>query len=178
MHECLPLKTQRLIIRQFREDDACAFFRWRNNAVVARYTLWNYPYEMSEAEAFCIEQAALTCFPNADWCQLMIEETATGEAIGDIGLGICVEGDAILTLGYSMHPNSWGKGLMYEALSELLPILASVLGFSQIKGIVDARNPASSKLLARLGFVAGPLVERASFVKGEWCDEYEFTLTL
>ncbi|MEX0299593.1 MAG: GNAT family N-acetyltransferase, partial [Kordiimonas sp.] len=144
MHKCLPLKTKRLIIRQFRVEDAVAFYRWRDNATVARYTLWDYPYEMSEAEAFCIEQAGLTCFPSVDWCQLMIEEAATGEAIGDIGLGIRVDGNDTLTLGYSLHPDSWGKGVMYEALSELLPILTSALSVKKVKGIVDARNLASS----------------------------------
>ena len=67
---------------------------------------------------------------------------------------------------------------MYEALSRLIPSLHKALSLKCIKATIDARNPASGKLLERLGFEAGPLVKQAAFVKGEWCDEYDYELSL
>lgn len=178
MHACLPLETNRLMLRQFQRDDVEAFYSWRDSADVARYTLWDYPYSFNEASAFCEEQAELRSFPSRGWCQLMIEHRVSGKGIGDIGLGIRVDGVNTLTLGYSLHPDYWRQGLMYEALETLLPVLSKVLGFQLIKAVIDVRNPASGKLLERLGFQAGPIIEHASLVKGEWCDELEYLLRL
>ncbi|WP_155895805.1 GNAT family N-acetyltransferase [Kordiimonas gwangyangensis] len=44
MTDILPIETDRLIIRAFRESDAEAFHSWRNDPVVVRYTLWDFPY--------------------------------------------------------------------------------------------------------------------------------------
>jgi len=51
MIDILPISTDRLTLRAFREDDAVAFHGWRNDAEGARYTLWDYPYDMERARA-------------------------------------------------------------------------------------------------------------------------------
>lgn len=174
MHTCLPIESKRLLIRQFRAGDAADFHSWRDNADVARYMLWDYPYPHEEAEKFCKQQAALESLPIGQWCQLMIELREGGKPIGDIGLGLDVDGDGAIELGYSLLPEYWGKGLMPEAIQAVLPAVAAATGLATVKATVDARNPASDAVLRRLGFECGPLMKRAAFVKGEWCDEYHY----
>ena len=174
MIDALPIETDRLIIRQFRADDAAAFHSWRNDAEVARYTLWGYPYSVAEAEAFCQEQAAFDAFPIGNWCQLFIEEHATGLPVGDIGLGLNTKDDGVLEVGYSIRRDHWGKGYATEAVGAAIDKVARVIGASQIKAEIDARNPASGKVLKKLGFKAGPVHERRTLVKGEWCDEIDY----
>jgi len=171
-----PISTDRLIVRRFRADDAAAFHGWRNDAEVARYTLWDFPYPMAEAEAFCREQAAFEAFPIGGWCQIMIEEKASGLAIGDIGLGLRLEDKDSLTVGYSLHRPYWGQGLMFEALKAILPVVAAEIDAVILKAEIDIRNAASGRVLEKLGFNRGPLKEKASFVKDEWCDEYDYHL--
>lgn len=172
----LPIEAERLIIRRFTETDAQAFLSWRADEEVARYTLWAFPYPKSEAEAFCREQSGYTEFPIGRWVQVFIEERETGAPVGDIGLGLDVDGDGVLEIGYSIHRDHWGKGYATEAVRAVIPVVAEAIGATRVKAEIDARNPASGKVLTKLGFEAGPLQEKRSFVKGEWCDEIDYVL--
>lgn len=180
MEDILPLLSERLRLRSFRPDDAAAFCGWRNEEDVARYTLWDYPFPLGKAETFCREQAALTPFPEGQWYQLIIEERDSGIAVGDIGVGNAVEivGAGVISIGYSLSAAAQGKGYMTEALEALLPALAAHLGNHAFHAEIDARNPASGRVLEKLGFKAGELQERRTFVKGEWCDEIDYDLSV
>lgn len=178
MIEILPILTGRLVIRQFRISDAAAFHSWRNEAAVARYTLWAFPYPMAEAKAFCCEQAALETLPFGSWCQVFIEERETGAPVGDIGLGLNTANDGVLEVGYSIHRDHWGKGFATEAVGAAIDKVAPAIGAYQVKAEIDARNPASGRVLEKLGFKAGPVHERRTLVKGEWCEEIEYVRTI
>lgn len=178
MTDVLPIKSDRLILRSFRENDAAAFHGWRNDADVARYTLWDYPFPMERAKAFCCEQASLPPFPEGQYYQLMMVEKASKVAVGDIGVGNAVtpEGAGTVRIGYTLCAAAQGKGYMTEALQALLPALIKPLGVKTFTADIDARNPASGRVLERLGFKAGAVHKQRTFVKGEWCDEIDYVL--
>ncbi|TNE65565.1 MAG: N-acetyltransferase [Alphaproteobacteria bacterium] len=172
----LPISTARLTVRAFRPDDASAFHSWRDDAQVARYTLWDYPYPLERAQAFCERMAVAEPFPMGGWYQLFVEERSTGQAVGDIGIGRGVhDRPDTIYIGYSLRRNAWGKGYMTEALRALLPALAAAFPPRYFAAEIDARNPASGRVLERLGFVLQPS-ERQVYVKGEWCDELDYSL--
>jgi RimJ/RimL family protein N-acetyltransferase len=177
MTDILPIETDRLIIRAFRESDAAAFHGWRNDPVVVRYTLWDFPYPMERAEKFVREMAAMEPFPEGKYYQLMLEEKATGAAIGDIGIGNGVTAPGVVRVGYTLSTPAQGKGYMTEALRALLPALIAPLGVQMFSTDIDARNPASGRVLERLGFKAGPLYEKRTLVRGEWCDEIDYDVS-
>jgi len=176
MKNHFPITTDRLVVRRFREEDAQAFHGWRSDADVACYTLWEHPYSMAEAIAFCREQANFDEFPVGNWVQVFIEERETGVPVGDIGLGLNADGDDALHVGYSIHRDHWGKGYATEAVGAVIPIVGKAIGATSVKAEIDVRNPASGKVLSKLGFKAGPVCPRRSFVKGEWCDEIDYVL--
>lgn len=177
MKGLLPINTDRLVIRAFRVDDATAFHGWRNDADVARYTLWDYPYPVEQAEAFCARMAAAEPFPEGEYYQVMIEERVSGLAVGDIGIGNGMPNTGAIRIGYSLSPTVHGKGYMTEALRGLLPVLVTSLGIKRFTADIDVRNPASGRVLERLGFKAGPVHEKRTFVKGEWCDEVDYEVS-
>jgi RimJ/RimL family protein N-acetyltransferase len=180
MDAILPIESERLVLRAFRKSDAAAFHGWRNDADVARYTLWDHPYPVAQAEAFCAKQAGLEPFPEGEWYQLIMQEKATGAAIGDIGVGngVTLAGAGVASIGYSLSAAAQGRGYMTEALAVLLPALAEPLGLHRYVAEIDVRNPASARVLMKMGFRPGPVHKARSFVKGEWCDEQDFTLTV
>ncbi|WP_262691165.1 GNAT family N-acetyltransferase [Kordiimonas aestuarii] len=177
MTDILPIETDRLIIRAFRESDAAAFHGWRNDTVVARYTLWDFPYPLARAEAFAREMAAMEPFLEGKYYQLMLEEEATGTAVGDIGIGNGVTAPGLVRVGYTLSTPAQGKGFMTEALKALLPALIAPLGVQMFSTDIDARNPASGRVLERLGFKCGPVQEKRTLVRGEWCDEIDYEVS-
>lgn len=174
MINCLPIKTERLLIRQFRADDAAAFYSWRNDAEVARYTLWDYPFSMERAEKFCRKQAGYNDLPLGNWFQVFVEELETGAPVGDIGLGLGPDGDKALHIGYSIKRDHWGKGYATEAVGAAMIAVAEATGLKELKAEIDIRNPGSGRVLEKLGFKAGPVIRERTFVKGEWCDEVDY----
>lgn len=177
MTDILPIETDRLIIRAFRESDAAAFHGWRNDAEVARYTLWDFPYPMERAVALAARMAAMVPFEEGQSYQMIIEEKATGTAVGQIGIGNGKPERGTVRVSYSLCGAAQGKGYMTEALRALLPALITPLGVQMFSTDIDARNPASGRVLERLGFKAGPLHKKRTLVRGEWCDEIDYDVS-
>ena len=55
-------------------------------------------------------------------------------------------------IGYILHPDYWGQGLAFEAMSAVVPRLFARFDIPAIEAEVDPRNAASIGLLERLGF--------------------------
>ncbi|WP_417451945.1 GNAT family N-acetyltransferase [Kordiimonas sp.] len=177
MTEILPIKTDRLIIRAFREDDAVAFYDWRNDAEVARYTLWDFPYPMERALALARKMATAVPFAEGQSYHLIIEEAATGAPVGHVGIGNGKPSPGTARLSYSLSRAAQGKGYMTEALRGILPALIQPFGIHTFATDIDVRNPASGRVLERLGFRAGPVHKQRTLVRGEWCDEIDYEVS-
>ena len=87
-----------------------------------------------------------------------------GRAIGKAGCWRLRE------IGFILHPDHWGKGLAYEALSAAIPHNFETLPIDRLEADVDPRNSASLGLLSRLGFREVGRATRTILVGEEWCD--------
>lgn len=58
----------------------------------------------------------------------------------------------------------------------MMLVTVHAIGVSVVKAEIDARNPASGKVLSKLGLKAGPVHSGRTLVKGEWCDEIDLVL--
>ena len=150
------------MIRRFQEADAAPFFALRNIEVVARYQGWPFPFPEENCAAFMEEMT--TSHPDiaGTWFQFALEACETGNLVGDIGIHTDVQGEGEVEIGFSLHPDYQGKGLMSEALTALFDYLFNKRGKSRIKGIVDTRNPPSSRLLERMGFLREKTMKTAA----------------
>ncbi|MDB5423968.1 MAG: acetyltransferase, including N-acetylase of ribosomal protein [Phenylobacterium sp.] len=93
-----------------------------------------------------------------------------GRAIGKAGCWRLPE------IGYILHPDHWGQGLAFEALSAVVGHVFAARDLDAIKADVDPRNHGSLKLLDRLGFVETHRAERTWLVGDEWCDSVYLAL--
>lgn len=94
-----------------------------------------------------------------------------GRAIGKAGCWRVPE------IGIILHPDHWGKGMAFEALSATIPHAFDAFTAEQLVADVDPRNAASVKLLARLGFVETGRAEKTIKVGDVWCDSVYLELT-
>ena len=81
------------------------------------------------------------------------------------------------SIAYMFHPNSWGKGFAFEAVTAMLEHLKSQ-GITGLKAWTDTRNLASHKLLERLRFTKTEEIKNADEFKGNISDEFVFALEL
>lgn len=142
-----PLRSGRLLVRPFEETDAMAAHALYGDAEVMRY--------VGDGSAATPEQSAQMVEDYrrhqrehgfAFWAVI---DRGTGELIGDAGLEVTRHGTEI---GYTLARPWWGQGLATEAARLCVDAAFGALGLTRLVALVDAENPASARVLGKLGF--------------------------
>lgn len=73
-------------------------------------------------------------------------------------------------LGYELHPEYWGKGIMQEALSYILEYCFYTIQLNRLEAFYDPAKKASALSLKKQGFVVEGYLRDAFFEKGVYVD--------
>ena len=79
-----------------------------------------------------------------------VSDRASGTLIGDAGLEVTADG---VELGYTLARAWWGQGLATEAARLCVAAAFGPLELPRLLAVADVDNPASARVLTRLGFV-------------------------
>jgi len=150
MHE--TLKTERLILRQLRDKDATALSKYGSDFDIARMTgSFPHPFPLISAEFKILHLRAQNrqglAYPYA------ITVQGNDEMIGIIDLFRQANTDP-LEIGYWIGEPYWGKGFASEACKGILTEADRHFGPAVYKAGVFSDNPASLRVLEKLGFRA------------------------
>jgi RimJ/RimL family protein N-acetyltransferase len=144
------LKTERLILREFDEGDAAAFYVLGSDPAIIRFT--GDPTRLTS-----LKQAldVLCSRPLADYRKYGFGRWAcvhkeSGEVIGFAGLKY-LEDLKEVDIGYRLLPSYWGAGLATEAGRAALDYGFADLHLEEIIGLADPENVASVRVLEKLG---------------------------
>lgn len=149
------LKTERLSLRPLRFSDAKWFASYAGAPEVARMT-GSITTGISEIEAeFWILRNLSRAKRGLAHIYVIEKRTGehAGERVGMIDLFKRTD-DSALEIGYSLMPEHWGKGYMYEACVAMIAEARDTMGATRLIAGVFADNPASIRLLVKLGFTA------------------------
>jgi len=138
---------------------------------VGRYQGWS-ALSTEKAEEFLAEMAVAPLFVPGEWVQLAIAESRTNHLIGDIGVCVRTGHERSAEIGFTLAPESQGKGLATEAVRETIAMLFEFAGVESVVGITDTRNLPSIELLKRVGMRLRETME--STFRGEPCTEHVF----
>ncbi|WP_085694182.1 MULTISPECIES: GNAT family N-acetyltransferase [unclassified Pseudomonas] len=158
--------------RIYRNDVEAIFAGLSNPQVVAHYGV---SYDNLEATD---EQMR--------WYDALLEEhrgiwwgiTLPGrnELVGACGFNDWSHSDRSLEIGYWLMPEHWGRGLMRDCLSTILRFALSRLGVHRIHADVEPENPASTRLLERLGFVLEGTLRDVEYKNGRFLSLHQYSL--
>ena len=135
-----------MTLRHFVESDLDVLVEYRNIEQVWQYQDWDVPYSHESARRFLDDDLSL--FVRGEWVQIAIEYDS--QLVGDLGVKIPQPGETSW-LGYSLHPNYWGRGIATGAVNIATRRMAD-FGATTVRASVDTRNDASARLLVRCGF--------------------------
>jgi RimJ/RimL family protein N-acetyltransferase len=146
----LILETPRLLLREFTEDDAEAFFLLCSDPEVLRWTGDAGVKSLDEA------RASLRARPIADYAKhgygrWACIDKASGSLIGFAGPKYLAELSEV-DIGYRLLPAWWGRGLATEASGAACDYCFSRLGLPRLLGLVHPDNVRSVRVLEKLGF--------------------------
>lgn len=140
------LETDRLILRQFKEEDAHAFFELNSDPEVIRYTGDEAFENLQAARAFIL---AYEPYKRDGFGRWAVELKATNEFVGFCGLRLLESGE--VDLGFRFHRKHWGQGYATESAKACLSYGFNKLNLKRIIGRAALENKASIAVLEKIG---------------------------
>lgn len=163
--ETLSLSTARFVLRPLSQADAVALCRVATHEVARN--LASIPLDMTEEMAR--SYIAARAWRDRPGFVLAIEHQ--GQLIGGIGMG----GEPVSCM-YFLSPDWWGQGVATEALSVFLTHMMPRFGLDEIVADHFTDNPASGRVLEKVGFRQTKTATSASAARVETCEVVEYRL--
>src|SRR5690606_3577171 len=97
------------------------------------------------------------------------------KCIGCIDLNIDIENDKSI-FGYVLNRKFWNKGIMTEALEEIIRINFEELCLNRIEAMHFVGNEASGKVMSKCGMKYEGMRKKELFIKGKYWDIVHYGL--
>ncbi len=168
-------RTDRLVLRKFKREEAATVFEYRSDPEVARYQGWAPANSDAIAEYFDELTEREPATPG-DWYQIAIALASSDLVVGDLAVQLQPHDERQAEIGVTLSREHQRQGFATEALHALLGFLFEECHLHRVIAMVDPRNLPSLALLKRLGMrQEGHLVE-STWDKGEWTDDVMFAM--
>ena len=145
-----PLQTERLLLREFTEDDVEAFYQLGSDPAITRYTGEGGMMKTLEDARMALRARPLADYQKHGYGRWAVVLKSTNEVIGFAGLKYLDEFQEV-DIGYRLLPAYWGIGLATEAAAPAIRYGFEVLHLAEIIGLVMPANTASVRVLEKLG---------------------------
>lgn len=166
------LRTDRLLLRPFADEDADDLWALHSDAHVLRY--WDSPPWTDRARA---DRFLATCRRLAEegsGARVVIEHE--GAFLGWVGLSEWNPDHRSARLGFVLGATAWGHGYATEAARALLGWAFDALPLNRVQAEADTRNAASTRVLEKLGFVHEGTLREDCVVDGDVSDSFVYGL--
>ncbi|MDG1400321.1 MAG: GNAT family protein [Candidatus Binatia bacterium] len=170
----LPIRTQRLELRDFQLTDFDAVHEYRSDPDVTRFMFFE-PDTTADTEWY-LDSILETqrAEPRQVW-ELAVVDTADSRLVG--GCDLTLENSREADLGYILARRAWGKGYGTEIARALVERGFSDLGLDRIFATCDRENHASRRVLEKAGLLFESTLIHHKFTKSRWWDSELYALT-
>lgn len=143
------LKTERLLLRQWREADVLPWAAMNADPTVREF----FPQVLNDEQSAASVEAFRAELAERGWGWWAVEVAATGEFIGFAGLDPVDEEMPVdgVEVGWRLSRQAWGHGYATEAGRACLDHGFEVLSLPEILAITAAGNVRSRAVMHRLG---------------------------
>lgn len=144
------LKTDRLLLRQWTEDDFFPFAEMCSDTEVMEY----FPKTQTREESYEMGKKILSLINERGWGFWAVEILDRHEFIGFVGLHTptdkmpfspCVE------IGWRLSKQHWGKGYATEAAKEALKFAFNRLNLDEVVSFTTLANERSKIVMQKIG---------------------------
>ncbi|MDE5824785.1 MAG: GNAT family N-acetyltransferase [Lachnospiraceae bacterium] len=161
------LETERLILRDYREDDFDEYYRLKSDPKTMYY--------LQDIQLFTKEEAyeefheILDDMPKLDrkFYFIHMELKDSHEQVGSVGYTVMNDTPVgkIVGAGYFIYPKFWGKGYTTEAFQRVLEFAFSENDVYRVSTGCLAENIGSERVMQKCG-----LIKEAEHIDYEWHD--------
>lgn len=170
----MELRTQHLILREFRESDFEAFHEYESKPETHHY----------EREVLAEDSIRETLRIIEQWAQ---EEPRTHyyfavticpdqRAVGQISLNLLNVSIREWEIGWTIHFAHWGKGYATEAARAVLHFAFTELDAHRVTAFCHVLNAPSIRVMEKLGMQREGCLRQVRWWNAGWSDEYVYAI--
>ncbi len=169
------LETERLVLRQMTLDDAESVLSYFADEEVTRYIDVPSMTDLEQAEK--VIMYGISLFERREGIRWGIARPGDERLIGTCGFdNVTKVRGSRGEVKYDLSRPCWGRGLMAEALAEVVRFGFEEMELNRIEALVVKDGDRSQRLLRRLGFQEEGTLRGYSYWKGRYWDEVSFSL--
>lgn len=150
MNKVIELKTERLLLRQWKKEDYSHFAKLNADPAVMKY----YPSTLSKAESNAMADKIQSILSEKLWGFWALEIIETKQFIGFVGLhepSYDLPVTPCIEIGWRLAKEHWGKGYATEAGKAALTFAFENLGLNEVYSFASVNNQKSWAVMQRLG---------------------------
>ena len=169
------VETERLILRNRTVADAEAIFDFASRPEVS-YPAGFPPVKTLKEEIYYLEHL----LPERNQKDNLpagygIVVKGTDTVIGSVDFNHRHEDD-VLEIGYTLHPDYWGRGYVPEAARTLIDLAFKELSLHKIELSCFGYNAQSQRVAEKLGFTLEARIRDRKDAQGNRCDDLRYGL--
>jgi ribosomal-protein-alanine N-acetyltransferase len=168
------LETERLSLREVKPSDVAEIFTLRSELRIMTYLDRSPAKSEEEAMQFIeLNDTALKAGNGICWgmCQ-----KGSDKLIGTVAIWRIIKEHHRGEVGYTLHPDHQGKGLMDEAFKAVIKYGFEKIRLHSLEANVNPENKASIRLLQKNGFVKEAHFRENYYYDGKYLDSAIYSL--
>jgi ribosomal-protein-alanine N-acetyltransferase len=168
------LETERLLLRPITPKDAADIFAYASDPEATKYVRFVTHTSMRDTHAF-IRRVRASYAKGIDpvWGMQL---KATGRIIGASGFIDWPNDNQRAELGYIVHREYWGQGIVTEAVLALCAFAFKEMRVNRIEAGTIVEHKASQRVLQKCGFRFEGVLRQREFIKGRFVDLAMYSL--
>lgn len=151
-----PIRTARLILRNWEDRDGDLFFRINADDKVMEF----FPLRRDRVQSDALLERLRASIAERGYGFAAAEIAATGQCIGFVGIADTGLEPALpagtVEIGWRLAPEFWGHGYVSEAAEAWLGFGFEERGLDEVVSFAVFNNHRSTAVMRRIGMVADP----------------------
>lgn len=162
------LDTERFRLRKIELTDASNMYSYfSQDRVTEFYDLETFS---SKQQAVELIESLLFRYQSRKQIRWGIARKENNELIGTCGFHALEKDHFKAEIGYELHPDYWGSGVMAEVIAKVVNYGFNEMGLNRIEAFYDPLNHASRRVLEKNGFEFEGILRKRFFEKGKFVD--------
>ena len=168
------LETERLLLRRVDKNDIKEVFALRSNPETMKYI----PRPLVKTDQDALDHIAMieNKIETNEGINWAITLNDNPKLIGIIGHYRIKPEHYRAEIGYMILPEFNGKGIITEAVREVVKYGFDIIKLHSIEAIIDPENLASAKVLEKNGFIKEAHLKENEFYEGRFLDSVIYSI--
>jgi ribosomal-protein-alanine N-acetyltransferase len=160
------LETDRLVLRRLEADDLEDVFEYASDPKVAQYTSWPAHATIEDTREFL--SYVLELYRRGEVAPWGV--VCEGKVVGTCGFLDWYPRGSRAEIGYALSSKYWGRGLMTEAVGEVISFGFRAMRLNRIQGRCEVENIASIRVMEKAGMRLEGVLRQHEYSEGRYLD--------